>query len=59
MANLLPVEIDTEDIHRQAMFLSQARYVLLLVCLFVEFYNNAVLFVNICSYSHDINSVVF
>ncbi|KAI2668440.1 Protein aurora borealis [Labeo rohita] len=25
MANLLPVEIDPEDIHRQAMFLSQAR----------------------------------
>uniref|UniRef100_A0A672PK11 Protein aurora borealis n=1 Tax=Sinocyclocheilus grahami TaxID=75366 RepID=A0A672PK11_SINGR len=25
MANLLPVEIDSEDIHRQAMFLSQAR----------------------------------
>ncbi|XP_016399597.1 protein aurora borealis-like [Sinocyclocheilus rhinocerous] len=25
MANLLPVEIDSEDIHRQAMFLSQTR----------------------------------
>lgn len=38
MANLLPVEIDPEDIHRQAVFLSQARYVLLLVCLSVSFF---------------------
>lgn len=37
MANLLPVEIDPEDIRRQAVFLSQARYELLLVCLSVFF----------------------